>query len=171
MNDNEFVNNLIEYRFMDKIWNNVIKYIIKPLDDNETVIKLLALYFVYISDGSSAMPLDKNILTKEWNNKCASMEILFRALESEELENELLMVNSIKEEGINTIANIDELYSSIKLVGENKLFIIENSFIFARKYYNAKNGIKDSIKRLFLDFNDECVNRILAQYQEQQGSF
>ena len=92
MNDNEFVNNLIEYRFMDKIWNNVIKYIIKPLDDNETVIKLLALYFVYISDGSSAMPLDKNILTKEWNNKCASMEILFRALESEELENELLMV-------------------------------------------------------------------------------
>lgn len=156
MNDNEFVNNLIEYRFMDKIWNNVIKYIIKPLDDNEAVIKLLALYFVYISDGSSAMPLDKNILTKEWNNKCASMEILFRALESEELENELLMVNSIKEEGINTIANIDELYSSIKLVGENKLFIIENSFIFARKYYNAKNGIKDSIKRLFLDFNDEC---------------
>ena len=156
MDDIEFVDSLIKYRFMDKIWNNVIKYIIKPLDDNIDIIKLLAIYFVYICDGSSAMPLDKDILFREWNLKCDSMEILFKSLEEDNLLEELLMVNNIRNEGALAISKIELLINSSRLVGNNKLFIIDNSFIFARKYYNAKNGIKDSIKRLFLDFNDSC---------------
>lgn len=156
MNDIEFIDNLIKYRFMDKIWSNVIKYIIKPLDDNQDIIKILAIYFVYICDGSSAMPLNKDILNKEWNYKCDSMEILFKALDSDNLEEEILMVNNIRNVGNLAILNINLLEECNKLVGNNKLFIIDNSFIFARKYYNAKNGINESIKRLFLDYNDSC---------------
>lgn len=156
MNKTEFIDMLIEYRFLDSIWKNVEKYIIEEITSDEDIIKLLSLYFVYISDGSSCMPIDIDILTREWNTKCESMQILLlSALEDEKSSEIEEAIRLIKECGLESIKAIDLLKSNTMLVGDKKLFIIENGLLYARKYYEAKNGIKASIKRLFSDFSDK----------------
>lgn len=156
MNKTMFIDMLIEYRFLDSIWKNVEKYIIENIVSDEDIIKLLSLYFVYISDGSSCMPIDIDILTREWNTKCESMQILLLSALDDEKSSEIEEgIRLIKECGLEAIKTIDLLKSNTMLVGDKKLFIIENDFLYARKYYEAKKGIKDSIKRLFNSFSDK----------------
>lgn len=156
MNNNEFLEKLIRYKFVDPIWSYLSKVILEPLvDDN--LLKIFSLYFVFISAGSSCMPLERNLLLKEWKSKCDGNIILLTSEVDDEEEN-----NNVKSEiislykcGEEAIQCIDKLSSLTKIIGDNKLFIIHNNYLFARKYYRAKEGIKEAISRLFINFNDD----------------
>ena len=154
MNKNSFIEKLVKYRFISQIWANIIKYIIEPIDNDENVNKLVVMYFVIICDGSTCMPISQDKLINYWINKCEEMKVLLLSTnEDSSIEPE---INDIKECGIEATKYIDLLINNEKLIDDNKLFVIDNGYIFTRQYFRAKNGIKDSINRLFLDFNDDC---------------
>lgn len=153
MNKTTFINKLVEYRFINKVWANVINYVIIPFTNNESTIKLLSMYFTFICDGSTCMCLNKDELTNNWINKCEGMKILLLSSSDDvDIEKDII---EIKDDGIEAIADIDLLIKNENLVGENKLFVVNNNYLFARQYYIAKNGIKESIERLFLNFKDD----------------
>ena len=69
MENKEFINKLINYKFANPIYEYVIKEILQPSVDDE-ILKIFSLYFVFVSNGSSCMPLDYKRLSMEWKNKC-----------------------------------------------------------------------------------------------------
>lgn len=156
MNNDEFLKDLIEYRFITPVWEYLSKFILKPLMDDET-LKIFSLYFTFISSGSSCMPLDEELLIKEWKSKCEGNIILLSSgVEKEEEKNNIVKaVSSIYECGEKALKNIEKLAFLNNVVGENKLFYIHNNFLYARKYFNAKEGIKESMERLFISYYDD----------------
>lgn len=177
MENKEFINKLIKYRFVNPIYEYVIKEILFPIIDDET-LKLFSLYFVFLTSGSSCMPLDNKLLSNEWETKCNGNYILLSSnLEKEEdkekVKNE---INSIHECGLSAIDNIPNLSKLSDVIGEKKLFMIHNNFLYARKYYLAKEGIKTSINRLFMEYQNEekfdfDVNSIWETISKEQEKF
>ena len=156
MDNNEFLKNLITYKFVEPIWEYLSKVILKPLVDDE-LLKIFSLYFAFISSGSSCMPLDKELLLHEWKLKCEGNIILVSSgIENEDEKNIIEKdILNLYECGKQALNNIDRLETLTNVIGKNKLFIIDNNFLFARKYYDAKEGIKASIKRLFINYKDQ----------------
>lgn len=146
MNYDEFVNKLVEYEFINSIWSSVIEYILKPIYNDDNILKLFAIYFSYIEDGSTCMPLDDNI-QKEWQKKCKNISIKLQDETDSLNQADLEKIKLSGEEAIKSIACLKSLLSC-----DDKLFKIENNFLFSKKYYNAKEGIKNSILRLFNNF-------------------
>lgn len=155
MINSEFIKALIEYRFIDPVWEYVAKYLLKDYADDE-VMKIFSLYFVFVSSGSSCMPLEKELLIKEWKNKCEGNIILLSSLIEDEEEKKLLedKISNIYLCGKDALINLDRLNELDSIIGDNKLFIIYNNYLYARKYFIAKNGIKNSIERLFINYFD-----------------
>lgn len=161
MKNNQFLNNLVAYKFVEPIWEHLSNVILKPLVDNEELLKIFSLYFSFISSGSSCMPLDKDLLNKEWNKMCDDNIILLLSgvEDNDERSNIEKTIEELRICGKNAIASADQLSSLYNVVGNSKinndsLFIIDKDFLFARKYFVAKEGIKRSIKRLFIDYQD-----------------
>lgn len=178
MDNNEFMNNLITYRLLDPIWQYVSNNLLKTKNVDDELLKIFSMYFSFISSGSSCMPIDKKSLFIEWKNKCDDNKILLTAaIDDEDTKEEIISnIDKLCECGFAAIDRINELSSLVNLVGDDKLFIIYNNFLYARKYYQAKEGIKNSINRLFVNYVDDSnisfeVEKIWETVSKEQKSF
>lgn len=151
MTSDEFIGLLIKYDLMDPLFKDAINYIIKPFEENEDVIKLIAIYFSYLYDGSICMPLDSRLKTG-WQEKCKGESLM---LEDDSVDNNEL--DALSQDGSKAIDSIACLYAS-KLLSDDSLFKAYKGFLYAKKYFNAKEGIKNSINRLFSFKENHTIN-------------
>ncbi len=151
MTSDEFIGLLIKYDLMYPLFKDAINYIINPFEENEDVIKLIAIYFSYLYDGSICMPLDSRLKTG-WQEKCKGESLM---LEDDSVDNNEL--DALSQDGSKAIDSIACLYAS-KLLADDSLFKAYKGFLYAKKYFNAKEGIKNSINRLFSFKENHTIN-------------
>ena len=130
MDNNEFLKNLITYKFVEPIWEYLSKVILKPLVDDE-LLKIFSLYFAFISSGSSCMPLDKELLLHEWKLKCEGNIILVSSgIENEDEKNIIEKdILNLYECGKQALNNIDRLETLMLLEKISYLLLIIISFL------------------------------------------
>lgn len=149
----DFYEKLKELKIISPIWKDeldLISSILGTVNNKEEILSLLLIYFSLICDGNLYMSLDKDTLEDKWNKKLDETKI--RLHEKDESFDGI--VKDVKDKS-------NELYGFLKditqanlpsIIGEDKLFIIEDNKLYLRKYYNARIGIQENIKRLYLDY-------------------
>ena len=125
-------------------------------------LNFLLIYFSLVDDGNTCMSLIKERLLDKWNQKINGLEVSLSSSRSfipADFE-------AIREESNELINNylglINDDYLS-KIIGEKKLFIIEDKWLYARKYYKARTIINDALGRIFRTFDQD---KELRPYKE-----
>lgn len=151
MNYKEFINKLIQCKMLNPINEALLDFIYNQIDnlEKEQIIQILAIYFSLEIDGNTCISLDKELLINKWKLKCNETKILLE--DDDEIKKCFIdEISSYSIELINkylSLINENELSS---IVGKKSLFVIDNNYLFTRKNYFAKEGIKNSIQRLFI---------------------
>ena len=149
-NYNNFLNQLLEYKMIAPVSKYVLEIIENEILDNEAKDDLMILFSIYFSliyDGNICMSLDKTILTNKWSNKVDSTLIL---LEDSEFDKDRFI--SFKLLSLEVISNSLDLINEESLpqiIGKNKIFTIDNNWLYLMKYNNSRKSIIKSIKRLY----------------------
>ncbi len=145
-----FGNLLVNNRFLSPIWIDVASIIDEELNDKENkneIIELLLIYFSLIDDGNTCVSLDKDIFTAKWLSKWNNIKIMLednRYFKLSEFED-------IKEESIKDINYLDLINDNNlkEIIGFNKLFVISDNWLYARKYYEAVANINKKLDDIF----------------------
>ena len=184
MNEHELLLALLQKeKLIDEVYALLVPILEQEITDDEnksSIIILFLIYFSLLNDGNITMSLNKEILTEKWNGKLNAC--LIQAEESEnnnptELHNEFLTITMLSNKAIyNSLSLIDEKHLP-GLIGEGKMFRIEDGYLYALKYHVARKGIISSLDRLFshdypcsssFDYKDYMVEgRKLTDGQEQ----
>lgn len=145
-----FGNLLVNNRFLSPIWIDVASIIDEELKDKENkneIIELLLIYFSLIDDGNTCVSLDKDIFTAKWLSKWNNIKIMLednRYFKPSEFED-------IKDESIKAINYLDLINENNirEIIGNNKLFVISDNWLYARKYYEAVANINKKLDDIF----------------------
>lgn len=178
MNYKDYFNLLKSHNMISSIWLPILEMIeidIKHLNHYNEYLILFTLYFSLIDDGNIAMSLNKDILMNKWLTKVTGAQILSEE-QSEDLDNDFITIIEIANDAMDYCADINAQTLPI-LMGSNHIFMVEDDWLYVKKYYQARLGLKDSLKRLFnyrseaittFDYKD-CVNDYyrLSQGQER----
>ncbi len=146
---NEFNNLLFKYGFLHEVWAYSISLINDTLKDKSIsldISKLFSIYFSLVDDGNICMSLDKDILKDKWLDKvCQTKNSSLDSDQYDQNDFELIMneSNYIIDNYLDKINTLDEL------IGENKLFLIDNNYLYIRKYLEERNTIITNIERLY----------------------
>ena len=174
----EFYNSLLNNRLIMPIWEYILELIEKEIYDNvdkHYYLILFSIYFSLVDDGNICMSLDKEKLRVKWIKKLDSTKILLENnIEYSDKEyNELYSVSIDCIDNHLDSINIEKLTN---IIGDNKIFDIEDNYLYLKKYNIARKGISESINRLFNYKNDvesnfnykDCVNEnfVLSNGQE-----
>ena len=168
----QFYELLSKMRAISPIYEKIIKHLVKSLapEISDDAQKVLYVYFSLLEDGNTRIPLDSEKLLVKWNKKWEGLVVQAKAQEldnnSHALELNSEYFKAIFEAGIKDLLN--ENYSTIinyiKVTGlprisacndethirdNHKLFVIDDNYLYADKYYNAKLIIEDKFKELF----------------------
>ena len=143
------------------VWRHAIKLIASCIDNKynkDDILKLFIIYFSLIVDGNLGISLDKDILKGKWNKKIDGQIV---ALQEQNKLNEDDL-NIIRKESLDAIDNcldkINEDYLS-EIIGDNKLFYIDDGYLYASKYYKARHSISESLQRIFkVSFKGKTFN-------------
>ena len=113
-----------------------------------SIFRKFSIYFSLVSDGNICMSLDKNILSQKWKTKLESVKILLEDESGFDLErfNKFKYLSFEVIEGKLDLINEDNLPT---LIGKNKIFMIENNWIYLMKYNNSRKSVINSIERLY----------------------
>lgn len=158
-NYNTFLNKLLEYKMIEPVSEYVLELIhdeINSNDNSNELMILLSIYFSLIADGNICMSLNKDVLLAKWNNKLDNTLVLleekdsFNIDEFNELKNVSINIinnylNLINKEALPTIIN-DNNENKRKY---NKIFEIDNDWLYLIKYSNSRKSIQEAINRLF----------------------
>ncbi len=148
LNYEEFNKLLLKYRFMNESWVFANEFISQNLSINykDEYLKLFSIFYSLVDDGNICMSTNKDILIKKWNEKVEGTRI-------SNLENKNYLETDfdlILGESTNVINDyLDLLKDLSNIVGNNKLFVIDNDYIYIRKYYNARISVINSVDRIF----------------------
>ena len=170
MNYKEFYNALEEIKIISPIWNLELDFISNELgkiDKIEEVLSLFAIYFSLIGDGNLFMYLDLSKLKNKWESKLD--ETLVRLQEKNDSYTDV--IKKLKDYSLDlykSLALINEANLN-KIVGSDKLFIIEDNKLFLRKYYNSRKNIIEKIKNLYRGFDKREYD--VSQYDKYMGKF
>lgn len=175
-NYNEFYNFLLKNKLIDPVYGYVLDIIddeIKGVNNKEHYLSIFAMYFCLINDGNICISLDKNILKEKWSNKLNSSKVL------------LLEKQNFDEEEFNNYYNvsldiIDQYLSSIteenlqSIIGNNKLFEIDDNYLYVKKYNVARRGVIESIDRIFsnernITATDDYRNFVMDDFKLSYG--
>ncbi len=172
----EFNELLIKYGFMHEVWKYsslLINENIREVSNSTELTKLFSLYFSLIDSGNICMSLDKNVLSSRWRQKvCETKSASFENDDYNELDFDVLI-----EESDYIIQNYLDIIPSLnQIIGSDKLFLIDNDFLYARKYLEERNAIINNIDRLysvtFTSNNDfsykDCVDTSFALSRGQE---
>lgn len=150
MNHLDFYQLLLSFNLVEPIDFYLLSLIekeIKDRSDKETLLIFFTMMLSLIDDGNACISLDKDTLLNKWNKKVNGKEVLFKEAETDNSSKftEIRNQEDLIIKALDTINN-EPLDS---LIGKSHFFVIENGYLYIKKYYDAKNGIIDSIKRLF----------------------
>jgi len=151
MNDyKSFYNFLLKNRLITPVWG----YILQMIEDELKIIEkdkyliIFSIYFSLIGDGNICISLEKEQLIAKWIRKLESTRILLfeEDFYNEEEFNEYLdfTMNCISE-------YLDEINEENlpEIIGKNKIFLIDNGWLYLKKYFIARKGVIQSIDRIF----------------------
>ena len=158
-----FFEQLLEYKMITPISRYVLEIIEEELIDNkEELLILFSIYFSLISDGNVCMSLDKDVLSTKWNKKIDSVKILLE----DDKEFDLDRFNKFKYLSLEIINNKLGLINEENLpslIGKNKIFVIEDNWLYLMKYNNSRKSIIKSINRLY---SKEIASPTTFSYKE-----
>ena len=144
----EFNELLIKYGFMHEVWKYsslLIKETIRNVSNSKELTKLFSIYFSLVDSGNICMSLDKAILSKKWTQKISETKSAsFENDDYNEKDFDLL-----REESSAAITYLNEIPNLPELIGNNKLFLIDNNYLYARKYDEERKSIIQNIDRLY----------------------
>ena len=134
------------------IWYKVLEMIqdFNKIDEYHPSLKLFCIYFSLLDDGNICICLDPDKLLKRWMSKWQGLLLVSdnEVLPEDLAQNETLF-KEIIEKGIDSIKN-DECS---KIIGTDKLFVVKEidneQWLFATKYFEAKESIENRVKALF----------------------
>ena len=144
----KFYTLLSEMRAISPIYEKIIKHLVTELEPNitENAKKVLYVYFSLLEDGNTRISLDVENLYNKWMKKWEGLVIQENSIPKDDnLNNISIGFRAILETGIEDLLNKN--YSNI--IGENKLFVIKDNYLYANKYYEAKIIIEEKFKQLF----------------------
>ena len=150
-NYKKFYEILLNNKLINPVWEYILDIIEEQIINNpnkDYYLIIFAIYFALVDDGNICISLNKDILKVKWLNKLTSSSILLK--EKGDFDEEKF--NEMKDESISIIDNyltdINENNLS-ELIGNNKMFEVDNNFLYIKKYSVARKGIINSINRLF----------------------
>lgn len=158
----KFYNLLSSYNLIepiDKYLLSLIEQEIEDKTDKDDYLVFFTVFFSLIDDGNACVSLNKETLLKKWNKKIEGKEVLFK--ENEEYNpTDFQNIKDISIEIVDKV--IDNISESnlAKLIGKNRYFYIDDNYLYVKKYFDARNNIISSIKRLFkkTSSNNKYVN-------------
>ena len=138
--------NLIEP--IDKYLLSLLEAELEGKNNKDDLLMFFSIVFSLVDDGNACVSLDKKTLLEKWKKKLDGKEVLLKEVEGFKDE-DFQIVRYISNKVIEDV--ISEINDSNlpKLIGKNKYFYIDNDYIFIKKYYDARNGVISSVKRLF----------------------
>ena len=163
MNYKDFYKLLLNNRLISNIWEYVLALIeeeIKEKEHKNDYLIIFAILFSFVDDGNICVSLNKNILKNKFLSK--SKAIREQLLE---LEDDKAKINKdfdlINETATTSVDNyLDEIKESNLsfIIGNNKIFNIEDNYLYIRKYNDARKSIISSISRLFSSSSNDALN-------------
>ncbi len=158
MSYKDFYDKLIEYRMITPIWEYELRLIYdemnvidKDVNNKDEYLILFSIYFSLIGKGNVCMSLKKGVLLDKWNLELSDAMALainpdkVPETEKEKIEKDFCEIKKISEDAFEYLDKIKGLH----IVSSDKIFEIEDNYLYLRKYNYARNGIKESIKRLY----------------------
>ena len=126
---------------------SLIEKEIKDRSDKETLLVFFTMMLSLVDDGNACISLNKADLLDKWNRKVNGKEVLFKETENDSSDKFQQIRN--QEQTIINALDIINKEPLDTLIGKDHFFVIENGYLYIKKYYDAKNSIVNSIKRLF----------------------
>ena len=153
----EFYALLAFYRAVSPIYEKIINILIRSLEPNLSceAVKVLYIYFSFLEDGNTCIPLNTDKLLEKWKTKWSGLVIQAESHETEGSFNNksvfpLELYKYLFDKGIKDLLSNQYLNLVDK---DEKPFVIncQNgiNYLFANKYYEAKLIIEDKFQKLF----------------------
>lgn len=150
MNYKDCYSLLEKYNLLVPIWKYPLELIADQFcsEFKDEYLIIFSVYFSLIDDGNTTVSLNKDVLINKWKTKLDKNRIIledkqdFNKEEYDSLENTTLEVINNHVDKI----TMDNLPS---LIGKNRIFYIDNGYLYLSKYYYARLGILASLDRLF----------------------
>jgi len=162
MDYKQFFKKLLKYKLISNIWKYVLDIIEEQIKDKTNVDNYLivfAIYFCFVDEGSTCIPLDKTLLKQKFKSKLDSQKVML--IEDGETFDEDDFDSLFVEEVIDTYLyeiNSSNLPSIIcDEQNTNKMFIIHNNWLYLKKYYVSKERIRTIIPTLFKKHKNQFV--------------
>ena len=140
MTYNELFETIHANEGISSIWGKVLQMLECDLGYKDASLQVLCLYFSFLDDGNICIPLDIRMLLEKWEKKWHSLVFETENPDVNPFESEII------EKGINelTEANPNNPFIIVQIDG--------TGWLYATKYYNAKEVIQNKIKALFADY-------------------
>ena len=162
----DFYKILLNMKVINPIWEYILKVIEKQIKDNKDkdyYLVLFTIYFALIDEGNITMSLNSKTLLDKWNHRLTSAKVLLQENGSY-IEEEFEYVFNTSIHCINNyLVDINEDNLS-NVIGNNKMFEIDNNYLYVKKYNVARKGIINSINRLFDNSNASLSNFDYKEY-------
>lgn len=155
-NYKDFFNLLIKNKMISPIWEYVLDLIneeIKDKENKEYYLFIFTIYFSLIDEGNVTISLNKDILLSKWNKKINDTKIRYEDGESFDINE----INLIKEISLSTLDYLNEIndINLKEIIGINKIFEIEENYLYLQKYNEARKNIISSLDIFKSSFNND----------------
>ena len=150
-NYKDFYNFLLKNRLIESIYGYILDIIeneIKDNNDKDYYLIIFSMYFSLIGDGNICISLNSNILKEKWSNKLISSKVLLlekQNFDEQEYDNYYNISIDIIEKYLSDITE----NNLPNIIGNNKIFEIDDNYLYVKKYNVARRGVIDSINRIF----------------------
>ena len=147
----EFYDFLLKNRLIEPIWwyiLNIIENEINDVENKDNYLIVFTIYFCLINDGNVCISLNEEVLKKKWENKLNSSKILL--IDNNDFDEKTFdyycdLSFSIIDTTLTKINNLN----LPQIIGNNKIFDVNNDWLYLKKYSVARKGIINSIDKLY----------------------
>lgn len=155
-NYKDFFNLLFKNKMIQPIWEYVLDLIneeIKDKENKEYYLNIFTIYFSLVDEGNVTISLNKEILLKKWNKKIMDTKIRYEDNEDFNIDD----IELIKNISTNSFSYLNEINSDNlkEIVGINKIYEIEDNYLYIQKYNEARKNIISSLDIFNSTFNDD----------------
>lgn len=157
MNYLDLYNLYLKYNLISPIYGLLLQFLDKEIEKNvekEDALKIFLIYFSLVCDGNVCISLTEELAYQKIKFKLDSNRIVFLEKDDfDEKEYDLMFEESLKT--VQWLKNKDFQKICNEIIGENKLFNIDENWLYARKYNVARKNIISCLDKLFKN-NDYC---------------
>ena len=142
-------------RLISDIWEYVLDLIKEEIKDKHNYNEYLIIFSIllsFVDDGNICISLNKDTLLNKFLDKLSGTKILLEegeAKSKEELDKDFIDIEDTSKEVINNYLEEITKENLPSIIGEHKIFEIDDTYLYIKKYNDARLSIRKSIKRLF----------------------